>query len=299
MTQKDDPQSAHSKYVIEAGTSIATVLKNAPLEPLENRLLVMHALQLTRTQLITQDQRIVDAEQAVQLSDLFQRRLQGEPIAYILGQREFFGLMLEVTPDVLIPRPDTELLVELGLERLPAGDPHPTVLDLGTGSGAIAIAIAHTRPDAIVTAIDVSAAALIVARRNAEQHLSANIASFTLLESDWYAALGEQRFDLIVANPPYIVKDDHHLSQGDLRFEPINALTDHADGLSAYRIIINGALQHLSAGGWLLMEHGYDQAPAVQKLLQALPFEAIQSWHDLAGIERVTGGRFQPAVHLS
>lgn len=290
MTQKNYPQS---EYIIKAGTSIATVLKNAPLEPLENRLLVMHALGLTRTQLITQDQRIVDAGQAEQLSQLFQRRIHGEPIAYILGQREFFGLLLAVTSDVLIPRPDTELLVELGLERLPGANPHPTVLDLGTGSGAIAIAIAHTRPAAIVTAIDVSPAALIVARRNAEQHLSAHLASFTLLQSDWYAALGNQCFDLIVANPPYIVKDDHHLSEGDLRFEPINALTDHADGLSAYRIIIGGARGHLNADGWLLMEHGYDQASAVRKLLAEQSFKSIQSWPDLAGIERVSGGRFQ------
>ncbi|MGS0741724.1 peptide chain release factor N(5)-glutamine methyltransferase [Glaciimonas sp. GG7] len=277
--------------VIEAGVSVATILNNAPLEPLENRLLVMHALQLTRTQLITQDQRLIDTTQAQQLSQLFQRRLQGEPIAYILGQREFFGLMLEVTPDVLIPRPETELLVELALERLPGNQTHPAVLDLGTGSGAIAIAIAYTRPDTRVTAVDVSTTALAVAQHNAQRHLTVNYATFELLQSDWYTALGNQRFDLIVANPPYIVKDDQHLSQGDLRFEPISALTDHADGLSALRTIINGAPLHLNADGWLLMEHGYDQAAAVRALLQAHPFEAIQSWQDLAGIERVSGGR--------
>ena len=293
MTQMHPQQPA---CVIDAGASVATVLKNAPLEPLENRILLMHVMQLTRTQLITQDQRTLDAQQAQQLSGLFQRRLQGEPIAYIVGQREFFGLMLEVTPDVLIPRPETELLVELALERLPDGQATPAVLDLGTGSGAIAIAIASMRPDAIVTALDVSAAALAVARRNAERHLAANLANFSLLQSDWYLALNDQpdqRFDLIVSNPPYIVEGDQHLSQGDLRFEPLNALTDHADGLSALRIIINGAVPYLKNGGWLLMEHGYDQAAAVQGLLQALPFESVQSWQDLAGIERVSGGRLK------
>jgi len=296
MTQMDQQQAA---YRIDAGTSVATVLKTAPLEPLENRILLMHVTHLTRTQLITQDQRTLDAQQAQTLSRLFQRRLQGEPIAYIVGQREFFGLMLEVTPDVLIPRPETELLVELALERLPDTQATPTVLDLGTGSGAIAIAIASMRPDAIVTALDVSAGALAVARRNAERHLAASLANFQLLQSDWYAALDnqpDQHFDLIVANPPYIVEGDQHLSQGDLRFEPLNALTDHADGLSALRIIISGALRYAKDGGWLLMEHGYDQAAAVRGLLRALPFESVQSWQDLAGIERVSGGRFKKTM---
>ncbi|MBC7489567.1 MAG: peptide chain release factor N(5)-glutamine methyltransferase [Glaciimonas sp.] len=279
--------------MVEAGLNIATVLKNAPLESLENRLLVMHALGLTPTQLITQDQHIIDAEQAQHLSNVFQRRLQGQPIAYILGQREFFGLMLDITSDVLIPRPDTELLVELALERLPNDQTHPSVLDLGTGSGAIAIAIAYTRPNAVVTAVDVSTNALAIAECNAKHHLAANFSAFTLLYSDWYAALGAQRFDLIVANPPYIVKNDAHLSQGDLRFEPLNALTDHADGLSALRTIISGASEHMNPGGWLLMEQGYDQSEAVQKLLHAQPFDSIQSWQDLAGIARVTGGRLK------
>lgn len=292
MTPMDQPPAC----VIEAGSSVATVLKNAPLEALENRILLMHVMRLTRTQLITQDQRVLDAQQAQQLCHLFQRRLQGEPIAYIVGQREFFGLMLEVTPDVLIPRPETELLVELALERLPGGPPAPSALDLGTGSGAIAVAIAHMRRDAVVTALDVSAAALAVARRNAERHLASSLANFSLLQSDWYAALSEQRFDLIVANPPYIVQGDQHLAQGDLRFEPLNALTDHADGLSALRVIVNGAVRFLKEGGWLLMEHGYDQAAAVQGLLQALPFESIQSWQDLAGIERVSGGRLKRTI---
>ena len=280
-------------FAIEAGASIAAILKQAPLNPLENRILLMHALQLTRIQLITQDERTIDAGQAQQLSALFQRRLLGEPIAYIVGQREFYGLQLEVTPDVLIPRPETELLVDLALQHLPAAGALETlnVLDLGTGSGAIAVAIAHSRPDLQLTALDVSAGALAVAGRNAARHLAPGQSPMQLLLSSWYNALDDRQFSLIVANPPYIVAGDGHLAQGDLRFEPQDALTDHADGLSALRIIIDGAARHLKDGGWLLMEHGYDQAPAVRQLLQAQQFDAVQSWEDIAGIERVSGGR--------
>ncbi|SFA93003.1 release factor glutamine methyltransferase [Collimonas sp. OK607] len=285
-------------FAIPAGSSIAAVLKQAPLNPLENRILLIHVLGLTRIQLITQDERIIDAQQAQQLSALFQRRLQGEPIAYIVGQREFYGLQLEVTPDVLIPRPETELLVDLALQHLPAADARDTlnVLDLGTGSGAIAIAIAHSCPDLKVTALDVSAAALAVASRNAARHLTPGHSRLQLLQSNWYSALTnqpDQQFDVIVANPPYIVAGDSHLTQGDLRFEPQDALTDHADGLSALRSIIDGAGRYLKDGGWLLMEHGYDQAPAVRALLQAQRFDTVQSWVDIAAIERVSGGRYK------
>jgi len=284
-------------FQIEAGSSIAAVLKQAPLEPLENRILLMHALQLTRIQLITQDERAIDAQQAQLLSALFQRRLLGEPIAYIVGQREFYGLQFEVTPDVLIPRPETELLVELALQHLPAADNLNnqntlSVLDLGTGSGAIAVAIAHSRPDLKLTALDLSAAALAVAGRNAARHLIAGQTPVQFLQSNWYSALADQRFDVIVANPPYIVAGDSHLTQGDLRFEPQDALTDHADGLSALRSIIDGAGRYLKDDGWLLMEHGYDQAAAVRALLQARQFDAVQSWQDIAAIERVSGGRY-------
>ncbi|NKI72053.1 peptide chain release factor N(5)-glutamine methyltransferase [Collimonas pratensis] len=284
-------------FTVEPGCSIGALLQKAPLAPLENRILLMHALQLSRIQLITQDERSIDAQQAQQLSALFGRRLRGEPIAYIIGQREFYGLQLEVTPDVLIPRPETELLVELALQHLPS-DPRQalSVLDLGTGSGAIAIAIAHSRPDLAVTALDVSSAALTVAGRNAARHLQLEHGPFRLLQSNWYSALGEQRFDIIVANPPYIVAGDRHLAEGDLRFEPQDALTDHADGLSALRNIVGGAGHHLKNGGWLLMEHGYDQAAAVRTLLQVQQFEAVQSWQDLAGIERVSGGRLRTTV---
>ena len=278
------PQSSRSGDLVIAGTSISAALKQPPLDPFEARILLAHALQLTRVQLITQSERVLTGEEAGKLSALFQRRIHGEPIAYIIGEREFYGLALHTTPDVLIPRPETELLVELALERLHTGG---HIMDMGTGSGAIAIAIAHTRPDASVTALDISAAALAVARSNADRHN----ARVTFLRSDWYDALNESTFDIIVANPPYIVAADPHLSQGDLRFEPINALTDHADGLSALRTIIGGAPRHLVQDGWLLMEHGYDQAPAVRQLLMHQGFQEVQSWQDLSGIERVSGGR--------
>jgi len=271
---------------IAAGASLGDALKNAPLDTLENRILLGHALQLSRIQLITQSERLLTDDEAVRLTALYRRRLQGEPIAYIVGEREFFGLAMAVTPDVLIPRPDTELLVELALERLPQ---RGKALDMGTGSGAIAVAIAHTRPDADMTALDVSEDALKVAASNAQRHG----AKVRFLRSDWYSALtgAVREFDLIVSNPPYIVAGDAHLAQGDLRFEPIGALTDHADGLSALRTIIDGAAGYLKNGGWLLMEHGYDQAEAVRELLARGHFTDVQSWNDLAGIARVSGGK--------
>ncbi|RZI45078.1 peptide chain release factor N(5)-glutamine methyltransferase [Herbaspirillum sp. HC18] len=271
-------------FSIVPGATIGSLLRSPPFDALEARILLSHALQLSRVQLVTQSERILTRPEAAHVESLFRRRIAGEPVAYILGEREFFGLTLHVTPDVLIPRPDTELLVELALDLLPENG---RVLDMGTGSGAIAIAIAHASPAADVTALDASEAALDVARRNGQRH-GVNV---HFLRSDWYTALAEERFDLIVSNPPYIVSGDPHLSQGDLRFEPVDALTDHADGLSAIRIIAEGALQRLSDSGWLLMEHGYDQAPAVRDLLLRQGFREVQSWKDLAGIERATGGR--------
>ncbi|MES2352031.1 MAG: peptide chain release factor N(5)-glutamine methyltransferase [Pseudomonadota bacterium] len=270
---------------IAAGATIAALQVQSLLDPLDNRILLCHALGLSRVGLITQSERALDQDEAARFAALVRRRLDGEPIAYIVGQREFFGLPFEVNGAVLIPRPDTELLVELALERLP---PRGRVLDMGTGSGAIAVALAHTRRDAEVTALDVSAAALDVACRNA----AANQARVAFLQSDWYAALdGAPPFDVIVSNPPYIASGDRHLSEGDLRYEPAGALTDHADGLSALRIIIAGAAQRLKPRGWLLMEHGYDQSAAVRQLLTEQGYTDVQSWTDLAGIERVTGAR--------
>lgn len=269
---------------IQAGATIRQLLAALPLEPLENRILLCHALGISRVGLITQSERALSSAEAAHLDALVQRRLAGEPIAYIVGEREFFGLPFRVGPGVLIPRPDTELIVELSLERLP---PRGRLLDMGTGSGAIAVACAHARRDASVTALDLSEEALAIARANA----AANGAQVRFLRSDWFAAIGEERFELIASNPPYIAAGDAHLSQGDLRFEPIGALTDHADGLAALRHIVDGAPDHLMPGGWLLLEHGYDQAEAVRALLAACGFLEVQSWRDLAGIERVSGGR--------
>ncbi|MBI3285542.1 MAG: peptide chain release factor N(5)-glutamine methyltransferase [Burkholderiales bacterium] len=271
---------------LQAGVSLADCQRRSPLDALETRMLLMQVSGLSRIQLITQDDTRLSAEQAAQLERLLQRRLQGEPMAYLSGTREFFGLDFITTAAVLIPRPDTELLVELALQQAP---PAGALLDLGTGSGAIAIAVAHQRPDLKVSAVDLSPAALAIARQNAQRLLPQNPPE--LLQSDWYGALPGRRFHCIVSNPPYIVKDDPHLSQGDLRFEPLNALTDHGDGLSAYRRIIDGAAAHLQPQGWILLEHGYDQAEPVRQLLQQAGFEQVQSWRDLAGIERVSGGQ--------
>jgi release factor glutamine methyltransferase len=265
--------------------TIAALQRQPALDPLDNRVLLCHALGVSRIALITESERVLSDDEMQRYNGLVQRRLAGEPIAYIVGQREFFGLPFEVGSAVLIPRPDTELLVELTLDRLPRDG---RVLDMGTGSGAIAVALAHTRKDADVSALDVSAAALAVARRNAE----ANGARVTFLHSDWYAALADAApFDVIASNPPYIASGDRHLAEGDLRFEPVGALTDHADGLSALRTLIAGAPAHLKPQGWLLMEHGYDQAAQVRALLVAAGYTEVQSWRDLADIERVSGGR--------
>lgn len=270
-----------------AGDSIAHCQKTSPLDGLETRMLLSHVLGLTRVQLITHNEQTLTSDQASILSNVVNRRVAGEPIAYLIGEREFFGLNFKVSPAVLIPRPDTELLVELAIEKT---QQQGHVLDLGTGSGAIAISLASQRPDLNIIASDISEAALNIAKHNA-QFLLPKETNINIIQSDWYQNIGKQQFHTIVSNPPYIVKDDAHLSEGDLRFEPINALTDHADGLSAYRTIIAGACTRLHANGWLLMEHGYDQAQAVQDLLSRHGFVEVQSWEDLAGILRVTGGK--------
>ena len=214
------------------------------------------------------------------------RRRAGEPVAYITGEREFFSLAFRVTPAVLIPRPETELLVEAALASIPADAP-ARVLDLATGSGCVAVAIANERPGAQVTATDVSREALAVARENAKRHGT----RIDLVESDWFAALAGRRFDLIVANPPYVAEDDPHLAAGDLRFEPRAALVAGPKGLDCIETIVEQAIHHLRAGGRLLFEHGYDQAPCARALLAAAGYGDIVTRRDLAGIERVSGGR--------
>jgi release factor glutamine methyltransferase len=270
--------------MIAAGATIGALQAALPLDPLENRILLCHALGLSRVSLITQSERALTAEEAERLAAVVQRRQFGEPIAYIVGEREFFGLSFQVNDSVLIPRPDTELLVELAIDRLPQ---HGRMLDMGTGSGAIAVSVAHTRPDAEVTALDFSGAALDVARANANAHG----VDIRFLRSDWFSNLDDERFAVIASNPPYIAASDEHLARGDLRFEPNMALTDHADGLAALRVIVGGAGNHLERDGWLLLEHGYDQAAQVRELLEAHGYVDVQSWPDLAGIERVSGGR--------
>ncbi|MGF6574615.1 release factor glutamine methyltransferase [Paraburkholderia sp. GAS333] len=276
----------------------AALLRGSPLPPLEARILLTHVLGWRPTQLITRSDEALDAANVEQFRALEARRVAGEPVAQLVGAREFFGLDFEVTRDVLIPRPETELLVETALAAMD-GISRPRVLDLGTGTGAIAVAIASMRPDAQVWALDRSAEALAVATRNAVRLLDAKRpgSAVALSRSDWYDSLDPAlRFDVIVSNPPYIADGDPHLSEGDLRFEPRGALTDEADGLSAIRKIVAGATARLAANGVLWIEHGYDQAKAVRELLTAQCFAQVRSERDLAGIERISGGRVSAAA---
>lgn len=253
---------------------------------IEVQCLLQAVLQVNRAWLFTHPEQKLDDAQYARYVALFERRLIGEPVAYLLGEREFYGLNFKVTPATLIPRPDTELIVDLALQRIPQKGRN-RVLDLGTGSGAIALSIAHARPDMEVVAVDASQEALEVARENA-QRLGLN--NVRLLHSDWFSELHGERFDIIASNPPYIAASDAHLSQGDVRFEPCRALVSGADGLDDIRRIVAQAKEHLNVNGWLLLEHGYDQAAKVRALLQQAGFVAAFSARDLAGIERVSGG---------
>lgn len=257
-------------------------------------MLIAAALATTRAYVLAHPERELDAGQESLVRGWIERRATGEPIAYVLGSREFYGRDFQVTPATLIPRPETELIVEQALARL-AGQKalkrraNARLLDLGTGSGAIAITLA-LESSAGVTACDLSGNALDIARQNA---LRLN-ATVELMVSDWYGGLGNRKFDVIVSNPPYVAGDDAHLAQGDLRFEPQTALTDgSADGLASIRAIVGGAPAHLDAGGWLLFEHGYDQADACRELLLEAGFNDLSSARDLAGIERVSGGQIR------
>jgi release factor glutamine methyltransferase len=254
---------------------------------IEARVLLREVLNQSDAWLLAHGDDALTAAQSQQYAALVARRINGEPVAYITGRREFHGREFTVTPAVLIPRPETELLVELALQRLPAAAPC-RVLDLGAGSGCIGVTLAAERSQAQVTLVDASEAALEIARANAAQWAPANT---TLLRSDWYAAIGDACYDLIVANPPYVAGGDPHLAQGDLRFEPRSALAAGPDGLDDIRRIIAGAREHLLPGGWLLFEHGHDQAIACAALLRDAGFAALVAERDLAGIVRVGGGR--------
>jgi release factor glutamine methyltransferase len=250
----------------------------------EARLLAGHALGVDRAWLAAHSDDDLEPAACARLEALLARRRRGEPVAYITGEREFYGLVLRVSPAVLIPRPETELLVDIALGLAGAGN---RVLDLGTGSGAIAIALAHARSDISVSACDVSAEALDLARSNAARH-GAKVA---FVESDWFSRV-EGRFDLIAANPPYIASGDRHLDEGDVRFEPRGALVAGPAGMEALAAIASAARAHLEAGGVLLMEHGYDQGDACLELLRHLGFSDVADHRDLAGQPRVIQGRF-------
>lgn len=254
----------------------------------EAALLLRHVLDVSDAWLLTHARDAIDAARADTFRSLIERRGRGEPVAYLTGVRGFHTLDLQVTLDVLIPRPETELLVELALERLPPDYP-VAVADLGTGSGAVALAIAKSRPLARVVATDASEAALRLAHANAGRLGLHNV---EFVHGDWCAALGEARFDAVVSNPPYIAEGDRHLREGDLRFEPPAALASGKDGLDAIRIIVRDACAHLEDGGWLLLEHGFDQAGVVRGLLAGHGYLDVFTARDLGGHERVSGGRW-------
>ena len=258
---------------------------------LEARLLLQDALDANHAWLLAHENDVPHEQIAAKFQSHLARRLAGEPIAYIIGHREFFGLDLSVSTDTLIPRPDTETLVEIALKFIPEHIPENSacrVLDLGTGTGAIALAIASQRPHARIFATDISDDALRVAIANAERH---GIHNICFLQSDWFSNLGEEVFDLIVSNPPYIAEGDIHLSQGDLRFEPIIALASGKDGLDDIRKIIAKARLHLTPQGGLLLEHGYNQAEQIAGLLKEKGFSGVGHAKDLSGILRVTYAR--------
>jgi release factor glutamine methyltransferase len=257
-------------------------------EPSEADGLLAHLLEKPRSWLIAHADDGLDAPTQAAFEALLRRREAGEPVAYITGWRGFWSLELEVSAATLIPRPETELLVEQALLRLPSGAPLELV-DLGTGSGAIALALAHERPRWKITASDASSAALAVARRNARR---LQLGQVRFVEGDWLAPLAGQCFDAIVSNPPYIEADDPHLQRGDLRFEPATALAAGVDGLDDIRRIVDAARAHLKAHGWLLFEHGWDQGEAVRSLLSSAGYSDVFTAKDLEDRDRVSGGRY-------
>ena len=271
--------------------TIRQAIEQSGLVPVDANALLAFVVGNTRAWLIAHAKDPLSPNDAARFFALARRRRSGEPVAYLIGEREFFGLPLFVTPNVMIPRPETETLVERALARLRI-DGEPRVLDLGTGAGPIALAIGRERPNARIVATDISEAALRVAGTNARR---LGILNVEFLQSDWYAQIGTPphapSFDMIVSNPPYVAAGDPHLGDGDLRFEPMVALTPGGDGLSALATIVEGAMGRLVAGGWLLVEHGYDQHDDVRSLFERAGFTDFESARDLAGIPRVFAGR--------
>jgi release factor glutamine methyltransferase len=279
---------------VETGATIGNLLRESGLPRAEAEWLLRTFLGRERAHLIAHAEEAIDSLRARSARDWFARRRAGEPVAYITGRREFYGVALSVTPDVLIPRPETELLVELALERTPQSSA-ARVLELGTGSGAVALALAlalaKERPGLEIIATDISEAALAVARRNASEHGAA----IEFVRSDWFEALGAERFDLIVSNPPYVAAGDAHLEQGDVRFEPRLALIGGEDGLTHVRRIATQARERLSPGGWLLVEHGYDQRDRCVDLFREFGYADVEDFDDLARVPRVCVGRWRRA----
>ena len=274
--------------------SLRALLSASTLTPSEARILMAHILekhyQLPRSALLSRDDMLLHEEAISDWKTLEARRLTGEPIAYLVGKRGFHNIELYVAPGVLIPRPETELLVEIGLREIKHLNIPTRILDLGTGSGAIALAIAHEAPSAQITATDQSIEALTIARKNAE--LLDVTSRVQFFQGSWYEAIDKDAsFDVILSNPPYIAAEDSHLSQGDLRFEPVSALTDHGSGLNCLERIISGASQHLNPNGLLAVEHGFDQSEAVVALMKSAGFRDIQTHLDLGGHYRVASGR--------
>lgn len=256
-------------------------------ERIDAEALLLHALGKPRSWLFSHADDGIDMAVQTAFEKLVDRRAQGEPVAYLTGHRGFWSMDLEVTSATLIPRPETELLVELALQRLPKGITC-SVADLGTGSGAVALAVARERPLVQVTATDTSSAALEVARRNARRYALSNV---SFAHGDWLTPLGDRRFDLLASNPPYIEADDPHLGRGDLRFEPASALASGFDGLDDIRRIVRDARNHLVAGGWLLFEHGWNQGAAARGLLEAAGYAEVFTAQDIEQRDRVSGGR--------
>ena len=257
------------------------------IDRIDARMLLQHVLSVNHSFLLTYPDHVLASQQMADFLGLVERRVKGVPVAYLTGERAFYDLDFNVTEAVLIPRPETELLVEWALELVPANKPSK-ILDLGTGSGVIAITIAKHRPQSEVTAVDLSADAIAVCRRNAR---NLHVDNLHLIVGDWFSELSAERFDLIVSNPPYVVEDDPHLKQGDLRFEPQMALSAGDNGLVYIDHIINIAPSYLIKDGWLLLEHGYNQAAACRQLLAHRGFNNIRSCLDLAGIIRISGGQ--------